>query len=93
MFLKKNGVLIILETSVPENRIIRFFYFLFSRSFIPFVGSLFSKDKEAYQYLQKSAEKFPSGKRFVSVLENCGFKNITIKPLMLGATSIYVALK
>ena len=91
--LKKGGVLIILETSVPENRIIRFFYFLFSRSFIPFVGSLFSKDKEAYQYLQKSAEKFPSGKRFLSVLENCGFKNITIEPLMLGATSIYVALK
>ena len=91
--LKKDGVLIVLETSVPENAIIRFFYFLFSRSFIPFVGSLFSKDKRAYEYLQKSAEKFPSGKKFVSVLEYCGFKNITIKPLMLGATSIYVALK
>jgi demethylmenaquinone methyltransferase/2-methoxy-6-polyprenyl-1,4-benzoquinol methylase len=91
--LKSNGVLIILETSVPKNIIIRFFYFLFSRSFIPFVGSVFSKEKKAYQYLQKSAEKFPSGKRFVSILENCGFNNVDVKPLMLGATSIYIATK
>ena len=85
--------LIILETSVPENYVIKFFYFLFSRSFIPFMGSLFSKDKTAYQYLQKSAEKFPSGKKFVSVLKQCGFANVIVKPQMLGATSIYIANK
>lgn len=91
--LKKNGLLIILETSVPKNIIIKKIYFLFSRSFIPFVGSIFSKDKKAYQYLQKSAEKFPSGKRFVSILGNCGFIKVNVKPLMLGATSIYIATK
>lgn len=91
--LKKRGKLIILETSVPENSIIKFFYFLFSRSFIPLMGSIFSKEKTAYQYLQKSAEKFPSGQKFVSVLRKCGFTNISIKPQMLGATSIYIAEK
>ena len=91
--LKKNGALIILETSIPENPVIRYFYFLFSRSFIPIFGSVFSKNKSAYRYLQKSAEKFPSGKRFVSVLITCGFKNIVVKPQMLGATSIYIARK
>ena len=91
--LKKNGALIILETSIPKNPVIRYFYFLFSKSFIPIFGSVFSKNKSAYRYLQKSAEKFPSGKQFVSVLITCGFKNIVVKPQMLGATSIYIARK
>ena len=44
--LNQGGNLIILETSVPENSVIKFFYFLFSRSFIPFMGSLFSRDSK-----------------------------------------------
>ena len=91
--LKKNGELIILETSVPENPVIKYFYFLFSRKFIPLLGSIFSKDKLAYKYLQKSAENFPYGKEFISILKKCGYKSIRVKKLMLGATSIYIAKK
>ena len=91
--LRSRGKLIILETSVPENSIIKFFYFFFSRSFIPLIGSLFSKDKTAYQYLQKSAEKFPSGKNFILVLNKCGFSNVKVQTQMFGATSIYIAKK
>ena len=91
--LRSRGKLIILETSVPENSIIKFFYLFFSRSFIPLIGSLFSKDKTAYQYLQKSAEKFPSGKNFILVLNKCGFSNVKVQTQMFGATSIYIAKK
>lgn len=91
--LRSRGKLIILETSIPENSIIKFFYFFFSRSFIPLIGSLFSKDKTAYQYLQKSAEKFPSGKNFILVLNKCGFSNVKVQTQMFGATSIYIAKK
>jgi demethylmenaquinone methyltransferase/2-methoxy-6-polyprenyl-1,4-benzoquinol methylase len=91
--LKPKSKLIILETSVPTNPLIKFFYLMFSRSFIPFIGQLFSKDKAAYKYLQKSAEKFPSGKNFINVLKKCGFTNIELKPQMFGATTIYVAEK
>tara|TARA_B110000305_G_scaffold93509_1_gene105370 strand:+ start:3896 stop:4612 length:717 start_codon:yes stop_codon:yes gene_type:complete len=91
--LRSRGKLIILETSIPENSIIKFFYLFFSRSFIPLIGSLFSKDKTAYQYLQKSAEKFPSGKNFILVLNKCGFSNVKVQTQMFGATSIYIAKK
>ena len=91
--LKENGKLIILESSVPKNSIIKFFYFMISRVYIPFLGLVFSKDKSAYNYLQKSAEKFPSGDQFIEILKDCGFKNITTMRQMLGATSIYVAQK
>jgi len=91
--LKENGKLIILESSVPKNSIIKFFYFVISRVYIPFLGLVFSKDKSAYNYLQKSAEKFPSGDQFIEILKDCGFKNIATMRQMLGATSIYVAQK
>ena len=91
--LREGGTLIILETSVPQNRLVKLFYLLFSRTFIPLVGSLFSKDKKAYKYLQKSAEEFPSGESFSQILKSCGFKNVQIMPLMLGASSIYIAKK
>ncbi|MBT3443400.1 MAG: class I SAM-dependent methyltransferase, partial [Flavobacteriaceae bacterium] len=68
-------------------------YFMFSRAFVPFIGSIFSKNKLAYNYLQKSAEKFPCGHVFVSILKECGFKTIYIKTQMFGAASIYVAKK
>jgi len=42
------------KSLVPTNPLIKFFYLIFSRSFIPFIGQLFSKDKTAYKYLQKS---------------------------------------
>ena len=91
--LREGGTLIILETSVPQNNFVKFFYLIFSRTFIPLIGSLFSKDKRAYTYLQKSAEKFPSGKSFSEILKSCGFKSVEIMPLMLGASSIYIAKK
>jgi len=91
--LKKNGKIIILETSVPKNLIIRFFYKIFVRLFVTTLGKLFSKDKSAYNYLQKSAEKFPYGSSFVSILETVGFKNSIVESQMFGATSIYTAEK
>ena len=91
--LKKNGKIIILETSVPKNLIIRFFYKIFIRVFVTTLGKLFSKDKSAYNYLQKSAEKFPHGSSFISILKTIGFKNSIAESQMFGATSIYTAEK
>ena len=48
--LKPNGALIILETSVPENKIIRLLYSFFTRTYIPLMARIFSKDKLAYKY-------------------------------------------
>jgi len=91
--LKRSGYLIILETSLPKNRFINFFYLAFSRLFIPLVGYFFSKNPKAYLYLQKSAEIFPSGKNFTSLLLNIGFRKTEIRNKFFGALSIYIAEK
>ncbi|MFL2638806.1 MAG: bifunctional demethylmenaquinone methyltransferase/2-methoxy-6-polyprenyl-1,4-benzoquinol methylase UbiE [Flavobacteriaceae bacterium] len=91
--LKENGKLIILETSTPKDSLIKFFYKIFARVFLPLTGWLFSKDQSAYKYLQKSSETFPSGKDFIDILTSCGFKNVEVEPQMFGASSIYIAQK
>jgi len=91
--LNKKGTLIILETSLPENRIMKFFYSIFTRTYIPIMAMIFSKDKSAYDYLLNSAELFPSGTKFSNILKSVGFANVIIKPKLFGSSTIYIATK
>ena len=91
--LNKDGTLIILETSVPKNRIMKLFYSMFTRTYIPIMARIFSKDKSAYNYLLNSAELFPSGTKFSDILKSVGFANVLIKPKLFGSSTIYIATK
>ena len=91
--LNNEGTLIILETSVPENRIMKLFYSIFTRTYIPIMARIFSKDKSAYNYLLNSAELFPSGTKFSNILKSVGFADVLIKPKLFGSSTIYVCKK
>ena len=43
------------------------------------------------QLSSSSAEHFPHGKEFKTILENAGFENIDIKMLSMGIVNIYSA--
>ena len=89
--LKKNGTLIILETSVPKNKIIKLFYNFFTKFYVKLIGLLLSKNFEAYSYLQKSASNFPHGHEFINILNKSKFTNISQDIKLFGASTIYVA--
>ncbi|MGB5364167.1 MAG: bifunctional demethylmenaquinone methyltransferase/2-methoxy-6-polyprenyl-1,4-benzoquinol methylase UbiE [Aureibaculum sp.] len=91
--LKPNGIFVVLETSQPDNYLIKKLFNFYSKYIIPTIGKLFSKDKKAYTYLPESAAAFPYGKMFNNILEKNGFNNATNKPLTFGAASIYTATK
>lgn len=91
--LKKNGTIIILETSVPQNKFIKVIYNIFSFTIIPFIGKIFSKNPSAYNYLNKSASIFPSGKMFEKILLKVGFRQTQSIELLFGASTIYIAKK
>ena len=91
--LNEKGTLIILETSVPENRIMKLLYSIFTRTYIPTMAQIFSKDKSAYNYLLNSAELFPSGNKFSDILKSVGFRQVQIKPKLFGSSTIYIATK
>lgn len=91
--LKKNGTIIILETSVPQNRFFKKIYNIFSSTIIPLIGKIFSKNPSAYKYLNKSASIFPSGKMFEKILLKVGFRQTQSIELLFGASTIYIAKK
>ena len=91
--LKLGGKLVVLEFSIPKNRIVRsIFHFYFFR-ILPLVGRALSKDTRAYNYLPDSVQSFPHGSEFRNILENCGFKDVKIRPLTFGIASIYAGIK
>ena len=91
--LKPGGKLVVLEFSKPKTAVIKFMYNLYMKFICSNVGKLFSKNRNAYQYLDESIQKFPEGKNFTNILDNLGYKNTYCKPLSLGICSIYCGEK
>ena len=91
--LSPNGKLIILETSIPSNPLIRVIFNIYTKVFISLISSIFSQNPKAYTYLEKSAKNFPSGDDFAKILLKSGFKNVKIEPKLFGASTIYIATK
>lgn len=91
--LKKGGLFIVLETSVPTLPVIKQLYLLHSNYLLPIFGKLFSKDAKAYRYLSQSAKNFPYGKDFNNILSKNGFIEVTNKPQTMGVATIYTGRK
>ena len=91
--LKKNGTLIILETSLPKNIFINLIYNIYVIIYVQLIGKLFSKNFRAYSYLKSSAKKFPFGENFKKILLNSSFVDVQFKEKFFGASTIYIAQK
>ena len=87
--LKDNGHLLILELSVPQNKILLSLYKLYFLHILPFIGKKISGDSKAYTYLPNSVMNFPKPKEFMAIMEECGFKNVKQKALTFGLCRIY----
>ena len=91
--LKPGGRAMILETSVPKNKLIRNSHFFYLRKILPVIGGLISRKKHAYTYLNKTAESFPHGKEFCGRILQAGFEQTECHPMTLGVVSLYIADK
>ncbi|MGI9560276.1 MAG: bifunctional demethylmenaquinone methyltransferase/2-methoxy-6-polyprenyl-1,4-benzoquinol methylase UbiE [Flavobacteriaceae bacterium] len=91
--LKPGGIFVILETSVPTKFPFRQGYFMHTKIFLPLIGKLFSRDKQAYGYLSASAAKFPYGEAFNNILKKTGFIKVKDLPQTFGVATIYTASK
>lgn len=91
--LKPNGIFIILETSVPTKFPFKQGYNFYTKSIVPFMGKLFSKDQKAYAYLSESAKNFPFGEELNNILKKIGFKNVKHLPQTMGVATIYTSSK
>ncbi len=87
--LKDNGHLLILELSVPQNKILLSLYKFYFLHILPFIGKKISGNNMAYTYLPQSVMNFPKPKEFMAMMEECGFKNVRQKALTFGLCRMY----
>lgn len=91
--LKPGGIFMVLETSVPVKSPYKQGYQLYSKTLLPLIGRIFSKDRSAYAYLSESASVFPFGEAFNNILRKTGFIGVSDQPQTFGVATIYRASK
>lgn len=91
--LRPGGHLMILELSSPEFFPMKQLYRLYATTVIPFVGWLFSREKEAYRYLPASVEVVPQGKVMTELIARQGFRQTKVRRFTFGICSLYTATK
>ena len=91
--LKPGGKAVILELSLPSNRIVRWFYDLYFLHILPWIGGLISGDKAAYKYLPASVHAFPAPSAFLAMMQDAGFQNVRQRAFSFGLCRMYVGSK
>jgi demethylmenaquinone methyltransferase / 2-methoxy-6-polyprenyl-1,4-benzoquinol methylase len=89
--LKPGGRCLILEFSLPPKPL-KSLHLFYLRRILPHVGRFFSKNAEAYRYLNETIESFPYGDAFTSLMKSASFIPRQI-PMALGAVTLYVGEK
>ena len=91
--LKPGGRLVILELSVPENKLLRWAYNLYFMHFVPWIGGLISGDKAAYTYLPASVQAFPGRREWTATMTRCGYANVRHRAFTFGLCRMYIGEK
>lgn len=91
--LRQDGLVLILEFSLPKQPIVRKLSLFHLRYILPFIGGKLTAQNFAYEYLSQTIQTFPSGKSFCKLMENAGFQKNSIKTLCCGMVSIYMGRK
>ncbi len=87
--LRPGGRVLILEFSLPGNKLFRQVYLFYFRYILPRVGGLISGDNSAYRYLNRTVETFPYGEDFLRLLQDSGFEQRRAIPLTGGIATLY----
>lgn len=88
--LRPGGRLIILEFSLPTNRLLRGLYNFYFRRILPVTATLISRDRTgAYKYLPESVNTFIDRRAMVEMMSTAGFADVSQRPLTLGVCVCY----
>ncbi len=86
-----SGRLLVLDFSLPRNRVVRAIYRFYLRRILPLLCAIITCEKQAYEYLGASIESFPHGKTMCDLIARNGFRKVTQEPLTAGIVTIYSA--
>jgi len=89
--LKPNGSVSMLEFSMPENMFIRFFFMLYVKHYVPFLGRLFLGNPDNYRMLWEYTIAFQNCKKVKTIFEEEGF-SVQYKSHFLGSATQIIAV-
>ncbi len=88
--LKPGGKAVVLELSVPQNRLVRWAYDLYFLHVLPRIGGVVSGDRAAYKYLPASVHNFPSPNDFCRMMAEADFRNVRCRTFSFGLCRMFV---
>ena len=91
--LKSGGKFLCLEFSSVEVPIIKKFYDFYSKNIIPEIGNFVTKDRNSYQYLVESIERFPKQDELTDLITKSRFINTKYTNLSGGIACIHSGWK
>ncbi|MCH7989934.1 MAG: bifunctional demethylmenaquinone methyltransferase/2-methoxy-6-polyprenyl-1,4-benzoquinol methylase UbiE [Planctomycetes bacterium] len=87
---RPGGFVVVLEFSMPGNRILRGLYRWYFKHILPRIGQLFARNREsAYNYLPQSVSEFPQDEELAEIMRHCGLEPVRWKPLTFGIATLY----
>ena len=91
---RPGGTLAILEFSLPANSVVRAGYLWYFRNVLPRLGNAVARNaSDAYTYLNKSVEDFPSGDALTALVRAAGFSAVEQVPLTFGIATLTLATR
>ncbi len=92
--LRPGGRLLILEFSLPKNKILKALYNFYFYHILPKTATLIARDKSgAYRYLPQSVNTFIDRKAMIEMMSAEGFTDTSVTPQTFGISVIYKGLK
>ena len=91
--LKEGGRFVNLETSRPENTLVRFVFHSYVRLFIKPVGTAITGSGAGYGYLAGSIPRFYGAAELEDLMLEAGYRGVASKRLVLGAVAVHLAVR
>jgi demethylmenaquinone methyltransferase/2-methoxy-6-polyprenyl-1,4-benzoquinol methylase len=91
--LSGGGHLLVLDFSLPESALLRRAYRFYLHHVLPWLAAVVTGQKDAYEYLGASIEKFPSGEEMIQLMQENGFASAAAKQMSRGIVTLYAAAK
>jgi demethylmenaquinone methyltransferase/2-methoxy-6-polyprenyl-1,4-benzoquinol methylase len=91
--LRPGAKFVILDFFKPSHVAAKLFHVTYGRFVVPFLGGLISGNRQAYRYLRDSIRGFYTAEDYESLMNRCGFQNVTFKHQWGGASTLFIGAK